>query len=35
METVAKISGAKPKVIIIGGGFGGLYAAEAPANQAV
>src|SRR5215469_2414314 len=35
METVTQTSGAKPKAIIIGGGFGGLYAAKALANQAV
>jgi NADH dehydrogenase len=35
MENVTQISGAKPKVIIIGGGFGGLYAAKVLANQAV
>jgi NADH:ubiquinone reductase (H+-translocating) len=35
METETQISGAKPRVIIIGGGFGGLYAAKALANQVV
>ncbi|MBV8175819.1 MAG: NAD(P)/FAD-dependent oxidoreductase [Verrucomicrobia bacterium] len=35
METVTQTSGTKPKVVIIGGGFGGLYAAKALANQVV
>jgi NADH:ubiquinone reductase (H+-translocating) len=35
METPTQISPARPKVIIIGGGFGGLYAAKALANQPV
>jgi NADH:ubiquinone reductase (H+-translocating) len=35
METVTQTSGTKPKVVIIGGGFGGLYAAKALANQIV
>jgi NADH dehydrogenase len=35
METPTEISPGRPKVIIIGGGFGGLYAAKALANQPV
>src|ERR1700741_4307796 len=35
METVTQTSGTNPKVVIIGGGFGGLYAAKTLANQAV
>jgi NADH dehydrogenase len=35
METPTQISPALPKVVIIGGGFGGLYAAKALANQPV
>ena len=35
METENQTSGATRKVVIIGGGFGGLYAAKALANQPV
>jgi NADH:ubiquinone reductase (H+-translocating) len=35
METVTEVSQAPPRVVIIGGGFGGLYAAKALANQPV
>src|SRR6266446_9545984 len=35
METENQTSPALPKVVIIGGGFGGLYAAKALANQPV
>ena len=35
METVTQISPAPSRVVIIGGGFGGLYAAKALANQPV
>jgi NADH:ubiquinone reductase (H+-translocating) len=35
METENQTSGARRKVVIIGGGFGGLYAAKALANQPV
>jgi len=35
METPTQVSPALPRVVIIGGGFGGLYAAKALANQPV
>src|SRR6202795_2325520 len=35
MEASAETKSANPKVVIIGGGFGGLYAAKALANQPV
>ena len=35
METATQISPGLPTVVIIGGGFGGLYAAKALANQPV
>jgi len=35
METATQISPGMPTVVIIGGGFGGLYAAKALANQPV
>src|SRR6266853_6371236 len=35
METATQVSPALPRVVIIGGGFGGLYAAKALANQPV
>jgi NADH dehydrogenase len=35
METATQLSPALPKVVIIGGGFGGLYAAKALTNQPV
>ncbi len=35
METDAQTGGAKPKVVIVGGGFGGLYAAKVLAEKPV